>query len=319
MLILDSGRTLYYGEGNVFVYRTYAKPLEVIPIPESPFTGESNVIFAHNVTFSVSGESLLASYTEGDNSQIVSTDSMKNFILQHAAWFEGGTTEGLLAFIGNKFLSTYLHFDAVKLNAVRIPFQAFATPGPGGFYDNRLVFRRSNNDHSSAQMEIRRSGSDTQVSVHWCALSDLQLVKVSGNRFFGFIRDEYTTLPEAKDRPLLLQLDILWRYENAQDAISQEYGRYTTAEQIRDIAQNVFYESDTPSILYLIWLIGQRILTRFPQLAEVRFESKNKTWETVVEPMERGLPGVYTEPSPHFGFQGFSMTKADLITGPQAR
>lgn len=49
MLILDSGRTLYYGEGDILVYRTYAKPFEAMTIPESSFTGECNVIFAHNL------------------------------------------------------------------------------------------------------------------------------------------------------------------------------------------------------------------------------------------------------------------------------
>ncbi|WP_338131253.1 hypothetical protein [Cohnella rhizosphaerae] len=36
---------------------------------------------------------------------------------------------------------------------------------------------------------------------------------MSGSSFYGFIRDEYTTLPEAKDRPLFIFLDILWTYE----------------------------------------------------------------------------------------------------------
>ncbi|MFC0211946.1 factor-independent urate hydroxylase [Paenibacillus chartarius] len=312
MLHLTTGRTLYYGKGDVLVYRTYAKPLEVVPIPESPFTGDSNVIFAHNMKFAVSGVSLLTSFTEGDNSRVVATDSMKNFILRQAAHFEGGSTEGLLAYVAEKFLDTYAHIDAIELSADRIPYQALATPGPGGFYGNGLVFRRSRNEHAGAHMEVRREGVSAAIASLWCTLSDLQLIKVSGSSFYGFVRDEYTTLPETKDRPLFIFLDILWRYEHSADAVSPEHGRYAAAEQIHDIAHNVFYEFATPSIQYLIWLIGQRILTRFPQIAEVRFESNNRTWETVVEPAEAGKAGVYTEPRPPYGFQGFSMTRADL-------
>lgn len=314
MLKLPCGRTLYYGKGDVLVYRTYARPLEAPPIPESPYSETHNVIFAHNVKFAVSGEALLTSFTEGDNRQVVATDSMKNFILRQSALFGGSTTEGLLAYLAERFLAVYPHIDCVELSADRIPFEPLAVPGPGGFMNNDLVYRRSHNDHASAGMEVvRNSSGGSAIASHWCGLSELQLIKVSGSSFAGFIRDEYTTLPEAQDRPLFIFLDLQWRYDDPEDALRPEKGRYIPAEQVRDIAHNVFYEFATPSIQYLIWLIGQRLLTRFPQLAEVRFESNNRTWETVVEPAAGGAPGVFTEPRPPFGFQGFSMTKDDLL------
>jgi len=317
MLNLSSGRTLYYGKGDVLVYRTYARPLEILPIPESPFAGDRNVIFAHNVKFAVSGQSLLTSFTEGDNGKVVATDSMKNFLLRQAASFQGCATEELLGFLGERFLEQYDHIDAVEISADRIPFQPVEVPGPGGFYDSSLVFRRSHNERASAGLTIEKTESGPRIVSHWCGLSDLQLIKVSGSSFYGFIRDEYTTLPEAKDRPLFIFLDILWKYEDTADALKPEAGRYVAAEQIRDIAQNVFYEFATPSIQYLIWLIGQRILTRFPQLAEVRFESNNRTWETIVEPADGTSAGVFTEPRPPYGFQGFSMTRDDLLSAPE--
>ncbi|MDG0812779.1 hypothetical protein [Cohnella rhizosphaerae] len=132
MLNLPSGRTLYYGKGDVLVYRTYAKPLEIVPIPESPFAGNRNVIFAHNVRFAVSGQSLLTSFTEGDNGKVVATDSMKNFLLRQAASFQGCATEELLCFLGERFLETYPHIESVEISADRLPFQPVEVPGPGG-------------------------------------------------------------------------------------------------------------------------------------------------------------------------------------------
>ncbi|WP_152398073.1 factor-independent urate hydroxylase [Paenibacillus cellulositrophicus] len=317
MLKINSGRTLYYGKGDVLVYRTYAEPLEAAPIPESPFVGEDNILFAHNIRFAVSGDALLTSFTDGDNAQLVATDSMKNFILRQAATFAGGTTEALLHFLAVRFMETYGHIDTVRLSANRIPFLPLPVPGPGGFLDNRLVYRRSYNDHASAEMKLARGAEGYDLDEAWSGLSDLQLIKVSGSSFYGFICDEYTTLPDAYDRPLFIFLDIRWRYEDPQDAIHPEVGKHVPVQQIRDIAQNVFYEFATPSIQHLIWLIGQRILIRFPQLAEVRFETSNRTWETVVEPADGLSSGVFTEPRPPFGFQGFSMTREDLIAAPE--
>lgn len=309
---ISSGRTLYYGKGDVLTYRTYAKPLTVAELPESQYIGEGNVIFAHNISFSVSGDALLPSFTEGDNSLVVATDSMKNFILQHTANYQGSTTEGLLAYISERFFEKYDHITAIEIAASRIPFHSLQVPGQEGFQESDLVYRRSHNDHSSAAMKLVRDESAPRMTEHRSVLSDLQLIKVSGSSFYGFIRDEYTTLPESHDRPLFIYLDIYWTYTEFNDALDGDAGRYVPAEQIRDIAHCVFHQYTTPSIQYLIYQIGLRILERFPQLAEVGFESNNRTWEMVVAPAEGSSTGVYTEPRPPYGFQGFTMNRDDL-------
>lgn len=312
MLKLRDGRTLYYGKGDVLSYRTYASPLAVSAIAESDFTGCGNVIFAHNIKFSVSGGSLLSSFTEGDNSLVVATDSMKNFILRQSADYEGSTTEGLLAFISERFLERYPHIDEIEISADRIPFDPVQIGSDSGFAPSDVVYRRSRNEHASAAMKWIREQGGGALAWHESALSHIQLIKVHGSSFFGFVRDEYTTLADSYDRPLFIFLTVSWTYEDASNAINADRGLYVPAEHIHDIAHTVFHESNTPSIQHLIYKIGYRILSMFPQLAEIRFESNNRTWETVVEPVSTGTAGVYTEPRPPYGFQGFTMTQNDL-------
>ncbi|MGM0883032.1 MAG: factor-independent urate hydroxylase [Bacillota bacterium] len=319
MLKLRSGRTLYYGKGDVLSYRTYATPLTVRSIPESPYKGDTNVIFAHNIKFSVSSEVLLTSFTEGDNKHVVATDSMKNFILRQTANYEGSTTEGLLAFISERFFERYPHIDAIDISADRLPFSSVTIGEGGGWSDSQLVFRRSHNEHANAALKWVRTNAGIQLARHESSLSHIQLIKVSGSSFYGFIRDEYTTLPESYDRPLFIFLDIFWTYADAADAFDSERGHYVASEQVHDIAHTVFHKNNTPSIQYLIYQIGHRILTSFPQLAEVRFESNNRTWETIVEPLDPNSAGVYTEPRPPYGFQGFTLTRDDLTEGNEGQ
>ncbi len=318
---LTTGRTLYYGKGDVLTYRTYASPLHVQPIPESAYDGDRNVIFAHNVTLAVSGESLLPSFAEGDNGAVVATDSMKNFILRETAGYEGSTTEGLLAYLGEKLLDRYSHLTGAVIEAVRLPFDPLpVSAGNGGLLPSELVYRKSRNERASSRLEFLRN-PETKRAVcvsQRSGVSDLQLIKVSGSSFYGFIRDEYTTLPESFDRPLFIYLDIHWRYRDPLDAFDAGRSNYVAAEQAEDIAHHVFHERVSPSIQSLIYQIGLRLLKRFPQLEEVSFESNNRTWETVVEPAATGSSGVYTEPRPPYGFQGFSMTRADLEAAEQA-
>ncbi|TXK73758.1 factor-independent urate hydroxylase [Paenibacillus sp. N3.4] len=308
-----SERIMYYGKGDVWVYRSYAKPLTNFTlIPESGFTGRDNVLFGMNIKIAVSGEKFFTSFSEGDNSLVVATDSMKNFILRKAGEYEGATAEGFLEYAGRKFLETYPQMTGVRMTADQVSFEVLPVPGAEGFESGKLVYRYSQNEHPTALVEVLRTGDEVAVVEHSGGIADLKLIKVQGSSFSGFVRDEYTTLPESFDRPLFIFLDIAWSYEEVADALDADLGRYVAAEQIRDIAHTVFHEQHSPSIQNLIYRIGQRSLTRFPQLKEIRFESNNRTWETILEHVSTGEGKVFTEPRPPYGFQGFSMTKGDL-------
>lgn len=310
----DMQRTMRYGKADVWVYRTYAAPLTgVRPIPESAFTGRSNILFGMNVKVAVEGEAFLSSFTDGDNTLVVATDSMKNFILKHAGDYEGSTQEGFLELVARRFLETYPHMSAVDISSEQIPFDELPVPTKDSFEPSPLVFRYSLNEQSLASVEVKRSGEEIITTNHLSSLKGLKLLKVRGSSFYGFVQDEYTTLPESYDRPLFIFLNIGWRYNDFEEAKGSTTDGYVAAEQIRDIAYTVFHEENSPSIQNLIYRIGLRILERFPQLVEVRFESNNRTWETVLDEIPASQEGkVFTEPRPPYGFQCFSMTRDDL-------
>lgn len=306
-------RVMFYGKGDVFVYRTYAKPLiGVKQIPESSFTKKDNVIFGMNVKIALHGDKFLSSFTEGDNSLVIATDSMKNFIQRQAAHYEGSTIEGFLEFICKRFLEKYSHVTSIDISADEIPFDPCLVPGEFGLQGSGLVYRHSRNEHATVSMEVARSAKGCDIIRHQSSITDLHLIKVSGSSFYGYIQDEYTTLPEAYDRPLFIYVNIGWRYDNVADASGVDPSRYVPAEQVRDIARTVFHQLNNRSIQHLIYHIGRRILQRFPQLAEVQFETNNRTWTTVVEDIPNSQGGVFTEPMPPYGFQGFTMTQADI-------
>src|SRR5579863_9067643 len=104
-----------YGKAHVPVYRVYATPLSgIAPLPESSFTGRENVLFAAEVDVEVFGENFLPAYTHGDNSMVVATDTMKNFILQQALTFSGATLEEFLDDLGHEFLATYPQMECLR-------------------------------------------------------------------------------------------------------------------------------------------------------------------------------------------------------------
>lgn len=310
---MKNDRLVSYGKGDVFAYRTFLHPLNgVKQIPESNFSGRSNVVFGVNVKIEVGGQKLLPSFTEGDNSLVVATDSMKNFIQRHLGSYEGSTIEGFILYVGEEFLKKYDHIDTIKLIAEEVPFEGTNLLSSAGNKESDLVFKHSRNEKSVAKIEMVRGENGFDILEQSSGVLDLQLIKVRGNSFVGFIRDEYTTLPEDGNRPLFIYLNIGWEYEDVEDSTGEVPPLYVCAEQVRDIATSVFHELETPSIQYLIYVIGCRVLERFPQLREVNFQSQNHTWDPVVEEIPNSEGKVYTEPRPPYGFQHFSVTKEDV-------
>ena len=307
-----SARTMNYGKEHVAVYRTFGTPLEGIrPVPESAFDGRPNTLFGLEVRVQVEGEAFLPSFSEGDNSMVVATDSMKNFVLHHAGEYDGATIEGFLEYVGAAFLETYPQMEAVLLSADELPFDERPVPTDDGFEPSDLVFRVSNNESAYGEIYVTRDGDGTTIADHESGITDIELVKVKDNSFTGYVQDEYTTLPERENRTLYIGLDIFWTYADETNALGTDPEQYVPAEQVRDIAQTVFHELDVNSIQDLIYQVGLRILERYPQLESVRFEANNRTWIKVRDDLD-GEAKVLREPPRPTGFQQFSMDRSDL-------
>jgi urate oxidase/2-oxo-4-hydroxy-4-carboxy-5-ureidoimidazoline decarboxylase len=303
-----------YGKEKIAVYRTYGTPLEgVRTVPESSFDGRDNTLFGLDVRVQLEGEEFLPSFSEGDNSMVVATDTMKNFVHHQLGEYDGATVEGFLDFVGSSFLDTYPQIDAVRMSADELPFDERPVPGSDGFEPSDLVFRVSDNESAFGEVYLDRSEDGPGIEDQTSGVTGLELVKVKGNSFTDYVQDEHTTLPEREDRTLYISLDIFWTYENAADALGEEPQRYVPAEQVRDIAQVVFHEVNSNSIQDLIYQIGLRVLERYPQLESVSFEANNRTWLEVRDDIEgEEDASVLKEPPQPTGYQQFSMNRSDL-------
>ena len=301
-----------YGKGSVLAYRTYLPSLTGVKvIPESSFKGRENILFAANIEVTVAGEAFRPSFSEGDNSLVVATDSMKNFIQRHLGTFQGTTMEGFLDYTARAFLDKYDQISSVELKGDLLSFEQMDRTMSEERTPSQLVFKQSNNEQSQATIQIERTASEYEITKQQSSLKDLQLIKVQGNSFSGFVRDEYTTLPEDSNRPLFIYLNIHWTYEHNHEALGDQPSKYVAAEQIRDLAASIFDQTQTKSIQHLIYVIGCSILNIFPQLLYVSFESQNHTWDLIVDDIPNSEGKVYTEPRPPYGFQLFTVTRED--------
>ena len=113
--------------------------------------------FAASVTIDVFGERFGAAYTEGDNSEVVATDTMKNFVYATAADFEGGSTDEYVLFLGQRLLQTYPQMERIRVTAHEVPLDpahhitpmgrtSYSPPPMGPRDESDVVFRLTRGD-----------------------------------------------------------------------------------------------------------------------------------------------------------------------------
>jgi urate oxidase/2-oxo-4-hydroxy-4-carboxy-5-ureidoimidazoline decarboxylase len=248
-----------YGKDAVSVYRT-----------------DGERLFAAEVRLLVGETAFVPSYTEGDNSLVVATDSMKNFIHKTALGYEGASLEDLLREIGTCFLERYDHVDVAELRARELVFAR----------RSGVVHQRLYDDYATAWVLLRRGGEIEERS-GW---KSLHLVKLKGSSFADFVRDEHTTLPDAYDRPLFVHLDVEWQNLDA--------ARRPEGLAVRESLLETFADFESASIQHLVHEMGVRALEQIPELASISFEAQNRLWDTA---QSSESTTVYTDARPPFG------------------
>ena len=304
---------IYYGKADVATYRTYATPLAGLSsIPESAFDGRSNTLLAASIEVQVLGTAFMAAYTEGDNRLVVATDTMKNFIHRESLAFAGSTLEEWLEFIGRRFLETYPHMERLRVSGVEIPFEPAVVPAADGdgWEASNVLFERQHGDRSTAVVELDRTDAgEIEVTDLRAGRVGLQMMKVTGSSFADFARDAYTTLPERKDRPLYVHLDVGWKYWSPDVALEPSHTSYVAGEQVADLVGTVFHRFVSLSIQHLVNEIGNAMLERWLQLSEVSFEAQNRLWDLSVTSESDERVKVYCDPRPPYGRIGLVLRR----------
>jgi urate oxidase / 2-oxo-4-hydroxy-4-carboxy-5-ureidoimidazoline decarboxylase len=254
--------------------------------------------FAASVTIDVFGERFGAAYTEGDNREVVATDTMKNFVYATAADFEGRSLEAYVDFLGRRLLDTYPQMERIRVTAHEVPLdQAY-----GG---SDALFRLTRGDVAMSHADFERSASEITVTDVRSGLEGLRLLKSTGSSFAHFARDRYTSLPDLVDRPLTIRMDVHWRYGEPRDATDGK--GHVPAEHMRRAIEVTFHDFNSRSIQHLVHVIGATLLKGFPSLSEVEFAAENHTPDVVAE--GKGDVRVFAEPRQTFGKIGLVLRR----------
>ncbi len=212
----------------------------------------------------------VTSYTAGDNSQVVPTDTMKNTVHALAKDHLGSDTESFLTYLGQHFVSKYPQIDSATISGKERVWKRLAIDGalhPHSF---------SANDSAVPFSEVVVSAQEVRAL---SGIDNLLLMKSTESSFVDYPRCEFTTLPETTDRVLATSLKATWTW-------SAVPASYTAANAAILSAMLVpFASNHSPSAQTTLFEMGTAALAACPEISDIHIAMPNKHYLLI--PLEK--------------------------------
>jgi urate oxidase len=111
-------------------------------------------------------------------------------------------------------------------------------------------------------------GAGVQIQA---GIEDLLVLKTTGSGWEGFLRDQYTTLPETSDRILATIITARWSYRGS--------GKLDFGAAWRTVHRTIleaFCDHYSPSVQFTLHRMGEAVLDARPEIERISFSLPNK-------------------------------------------
>ena len=198
-----------------------------------------------------------ASYSAGDNTAVIATDTMKNTCYALAGEHLTGAIEDFAIVLGQHFLAA-----GSEVERVRVAIDEHAWLPIGAAPD---AFTRDGSSTRTTSVAVARDGLEIRAGV-----TSLSLMKTTRSAFEGFPRDRFTTLKETDDRIMATKVSATWAYGGRAGV-----GFDSSFAAIRSTLLETFADHHSVSVQASIWIVGKAVLERHPEVAEISMSLPN--------------------------------------------
>ena len=202
-----------------------------------------------------------SSYTSGDNSKVVLTDTMKNTVHALAKDLLGEETERFAVALARHFLEKYPQVRKATVHTQERVWDRLTvdgTPHPHSFTQSQR-----------ARPNVRVSATARNTLV-LSGVADLFLLKSTASSFKDYPKDEFTTLPEADDRIFATSLVAFWTWTK-EPADYRRANETILAALVRPFALN-----HSPSVQTTLFQMGEAALAACAEIGQVHLAMPNK-------------------------------------------
>src|SRR5215212_3126672 len=212
-----------------------------------------------NVTAMLTGD-LESSYTAGDNSNVVPTDTIKNTVNALSHKHLGDEIERFGIVLGQHFV----RFPQINQAAIELLEHDWHRLNVNG-RPHPHAFKSGGDARMFARVTATKQTHAVQSGVR-----DLIILKSTGSGFAGYPRDEFTTLKETSDRILGTSFSATWDF-------SEDPGDYRVANNgIMTTMLEVFAENYSPSAQTTLYQMGEAALDACAGISRIELAMPNK-------------------------------------------
>jgi urate oxidase len=201
------------------------------------------------------------SYVAGDNSAVLPTDTMKNTVYAIAAREHVREPEAFGLVLARHFIDRNSRLRRVRIDLTEHLWRRIAR----GDREYGHAFARASTETRTAAVSLHR-----KRTLVGAGIADLLILKSAGSAFSGYLRDEYTTLAETRDRLLATSLTASWRYGDP----DLEFG--PAWHGVRRTLLDVFAEHRSESVQHTLYAMGQAVLDTIQEVTAIRLVMPNK-------------------------------------------
>jgi urate oxidase len=202
-----------------------------------------------------------AAHLAGDNSGLLATDTMRNTVYALAKDQLVADIESFGAALVDRFLTAG---PTVKQARVQLTEYSWERLHPGG-RPHPHAFQRGSGAHRTAVVTGTAGGITFEAGIE-----NLFLLKTTGSGWAGFLRDQYTTLPETEDRIMATVVTADWVYSGTELDFDRLW------EGARDTILSAFGDHYSPSVQATLYRIGEAVLRAYPEIARIRLSLPNR-------------------------------------------
>jgi urate oxidase len=217
-----------------------------------------------NVSVALSGDMDEVHYS-GSNANVLPTDTTKNTVFAKAKEHGIESAEQFGIHLARHFVTSQ---EAIHRARIRIEEYAWERIEHTGEGEHSFV--RKGQETRLAQ--ITYDGSSWEVV---SGLRDLTVLNSTDSEFWGYVKDRYTTLPEAHDRVLATEVSCRWRHSWCDDSRPAPDWDESYA-QVKHHILTAFAETYSLSLQQTLYQMGVRVLDNRGEIEEIRFSLPNK-------------------------------------------
>src|SRR5262245_48323500 len=198
-------------------------------------------------------------YVDGDNSGCLATDTMKNTVYALARRDPIDHVESFAARLADH-LSSKPGVSLVRIEAAEHPWTRLAAGGR----PHPHAFARAGAEEWTTG--VTRDAGATSIA---SGLRGLGVLKTADSAFAGFPRDEYTTLPETRDRILATSMTATWRYV-------QGFSDFGQRSAVRTALVETFAAHRSESVQQTLYAMGEAALAACGGVSDIQLSLPNR-------------------------------------------